>query len=78
MSCTGKDCRVEAGINTRGIPSRICITCGGDTFKILVRLDEDNEIAWHTTNGYCVDCRAAITIPVPEYAVTTEVDFDDE
>lgn len=64
-------------VNTRGIPSRVCL-CGSDTFKVLVKLDEDNEIAWYTLNGYCVDCRSAVTLPVPEYANVGEREFDDE
>ena len=55
-----EDCRV---IDTRGIPSRECANCGGDTFKILVRFDEDNTIAWYTTSGYCYECGAPVTVP---------------
>ena len=29
-----------AGIDTRGIPSHVCINCGSDTFKILVKFDD--------------------------------------
>lgn len=69
------------GVDTRGIPSRVCLSCGGDTFKILVRFDEDNEISWHTTNGYCFGCHAPITVPVaedPQPWGLGEVDFVDE
>lgn len=52
-------------IDTRGIPSSICLNCGGDTFKVLVRLDEDNTIAWYTLSGYCEGCGAPVTIPEP-------------
>lgn len=54
-------------MDTRGIPSRMCL-CGGDTFKVLVRLDEENTISWYSLNGYCYECGAAITLPVPEDA----------
>lgn len=67
-------------INTRGIPSRVCLSCGEDTFKILVRFDDDASIAWHTTNGYCATCKAPITVPVPEYAGygQGELEFDED
>jgi hypothetical protein len=64
-------------VNTRGIPSRVCL-CGNDVFKILVKLDEENEIAWYTLNGYCVECRSPVTLPLPEYANGSERAFDDE
>jgi hypothetical protein len=54
-------------IDTRGIPSRSCL-CGSDTFKILVRLDDDNTIGWYSLSGYCYGCGAAVTIPTPEDA----------
>lgn len=64
-------CRMDEGhkqlLDTRGIPSRTCLNCGGDTFKVLVRFDDDNTIAWYTTSGYCEGCGAAVTVP-------TEVD----
>jgi hypothetical protein len=50
-------------IDTRGIPSRSCLNCGHDTFKILVRFDEDNTIGWYTTSGYCAACDAPVTVP---------------
>lgn len=53
-------------IDTRGLPSRECLGCGSDTFKVLVKLDEDNTIAWYTLNGYCAECGAPVTIPTPE------------
>jgi rRNA maturation protein Nop10 len=53
-------------LDTRGLPSRGCLQCGGDTFKVLIRLDEDNSIAWYTLNGYCAECGAAVTIPTPD------------
>lgn len=53
-------------IDTRGIASRVCINCGGDTFKVLVKLDpEDFTIAWYTLNGYCITCDAPVSIPAP-------------
>ena len=51
----------------RGMPTTVC-PCGSDTFKVLVRLDEGNEIAWYSLNGYCHDCGAAVTIPTPKEA----------
>lgn len=55
----------DALLDTRGIPSRACLACGGDTFKVLVRFDEDNEIAWYTTSGYCASCDTPVTVPTP-------------
>ncbi len=57
----------EPRLSTRGIPSRVCVACGGDTFKVLVRLDEDNKIGWWTLSGYCArpDCGTAVTLPCP-------------
>lgn len=54
-------------IDMRGLPTRQCV-CGCDTFKVLIKLDDDNSIAWYTLNGYCADCGAAVTIPTPEDA----------
>jgi len=54
----------DIGLDMRGLPTRQCI-CGSDTFKVLVKLDEDNTIAWYTLNGYCAECGAAVTIPAP-------------
>lgn len=67
-----------ATFNTRGIPSRICLGCGSDLFKVLVRFDEDGDISFWTTNGYCAECHAPVTVPVPDYVVAEEVEFDDE
>lgn len=60
-----EDMQDRALLDTRGMPSRNCL-CGHDTFKVLVRLDEENEIAWYSLNGYCEACGAAVTIPAPD------------
>lgn len=67
-----------ATFNTRGLPSRVCLSCTGTVFKILAQFDEDGSIAWHTLNGYCAGCHAPITVPTPDYVATAEVDFDDD
>lgn len=70
-----------SSVNTRGIPSRTCLNCGSEMFKILVQFDEDGQISWHTTNGYCYGCHAPVTVPVmddPQPYAFGEVDFDDE
>lgn len=68
-----------SNINTRGIPSRVCLNCGGEIFKILVKFDDDADIAWYTTNGYCHTCHAPITVPVHGDAPNQMVlEFDDE
>ena len=53
-----------SGINTRGIPSEVCLNCGGKVFKILAQFDE-YEIVWYTANGYCVACESPVTVPTP-------------
>lgn len=52
-------------VNTRGIASATCVACGGDTFKTLVKLDEDFHVTWWTLNCYCAECDSAVTIPSP-------------
>jgi len=52
-------------------PSVYCPKCLGDTFKTLVKFDDEtHEIAWYTLQGYCVECGAMAKFPTP---VTTEV-----
>jgi hypothetical protein len=47
------------------------VNCGHDTFKVLVRFDEDNTIGWYTTSGYCAACDAPVTVP-------TEIDDESD
>lgn len=64
-------------IDTRGIASRVCFNCGGDTFKVLIRLDPESfEIGWYTLNGYCASCEAPVSIPAPKSEVSA-LDFAD-
>ena len=51
-------------IDTRGIPSHACLNCGGETFKVLATF-EDYDIATWSTDGYCYQCGAAVTVPCP-------------
>lgn len=51
--------------NYRGLPVRSCPACGCDTFKIVVGFDDDNDISWYSTGGYCYGCGAAVTVPTP-------------
>lgn len=68
-----------AGIDTRGMASRVCLNCGGDVFKILAKFDEDSDICWYTMNGYCHQCHAPVTVPSPIDTVEQMVmEFDDE
>lgn len=68
-----------SNINTRGIPSRTCLNCDCDIFKILVRFDEDGDVAWHTTNGYCHGCHAPVTVLTPVDTVDQMImEFPDE
>ena len=69
---------VELHIDTRGVPSRVCLNCDGEVFKILVKVDDDGEIVWNTSSGYCYQCKAPITIPLPETVEREEVEFEDE
>ena len=51
------------------LPSIYCPKCLNDTFKILVKLDEeDHKISWYTLQGYCADntCNAPVTLPEPK------------
>lgn len=50
--------------NYRGIPTRECV-CGSSLFKVVVQLDDANEIAAYSLNGYCYGCGAAVTLPTP-------------
>jgi hypothetical protein len=51
-------------VDTRGIPSHICVSCGGDTFKVLARF-HNYELAWYATSAYCFNCEAPVTVPTP-------------
>ena len=51
---------------TDALPSVHCPKCLGDTFKILVRLDEETyEIAWYTLQGFCDACGSQVKLPTP-------------
>jgi hypothetical protein len=58
-------CAVSNTTDLRGLPSRECGNCGSDLMKVVVQLDEDNNIAAYSLNGYCYSCESAITIPTP-------------
>lgn len=48
-------------------PTTVC-SCGGDTFKTLVRLDPtDFTIAWYTLTGYCEACGNKVEFPEPRH-----------
>lgn len=55
------------GLDTRWMPSRTCLSCGGDTFATHVRFDDDNTIAWYVTKDpdivRCVQCDSAVCLP---------------
>ena len=65
-------------LNTSTMPSRVCLSCGGDTFSTPVRFDEYGRIVWYLTKHpefvVCVMCGSQVCIP-------TEIDnlgvFDD-
>ena len=48
------------------LPSTFCGACLHDTFKILVRLDEDYRIGWYTMQGHCEKCNAPVKLPEPK------------
>lgn len=51
---------------TDALPSAFCPKCLGDTFNILVRLDEETyEIAWYTLQGLCHECGSQVKLPTP-------------
>lgn len=55
------------GLDTHWMPSRTCLSCGGDTFSTHVRFDEDNTIAWYVTRDpnivRCVSCDSHVCLP---------------
>lgn len=55
---------MEALLDSRGIPSHMCVNCGSDTFKILAKFD-DYDISWWSLNGVCYVCESPVTVPCP-------------
>lgn len=55
------------GLDTHWMPSRVCLSCGGDTFSTHVRFDEDGLIAWYLTRDpyyvRCVTCDSRVCLP---------------
>lgn len=52
-------------LDARGIPTRVCPTCGGDLFTVQVSFDEDYEIAGYLLDCQCAYCSTKLTAPTP-------------
>lgn len=54
-------------LNTSGMPSRVCLSCGGDTFSTHVKFDDNGHIAWYLTRQpefvLCVMCGSQVCLP---------------
>lgn len=53
------------GINARGIPTRICVSCGSDLFTIQVIFDDNYEVALYLLDCECAMCHTKLTAPTP-------------
>lgn len=51
-------------IDTRGVPTHECFTCGGRLFRIVASF-EDYDIALWGLDGECASCGAPATVPCP-------------
>jgi hypothetical protein len=56
---------MEIGIDARGIPTRVCVTCGADLFTVQVSFDEDYEICGYLLDCECAYCHTKLTAPTP-------------
>lgn len=66
-------------IDQTGIPSRICLSCGGEWFQIYAMFDDEYEIAaYFIDNAECATCGAAVTVPTPIDHPNFEVELDDD
>lgn len=52
-------------LDARGIPTRVCLNCGGDLFTVQVSFDEDYEITGYLLNCECAYCQTKLTAPTP-------------
>lgn len=52
-------------LNTRGMPSRICLNCGSDLFTVQVSFDEEYNICGYLLNAECAYCKTKLTAPTP-------------
>jgi len=52
-------------LDCRGIPTRVCVSCGSDIFTVQVQFDEDYEIASYLLNCKCAYCDTKLTAPTP-------------
>ena len=56
---------VAFGIDARGIPTRVCPSCGSDLFTIQASFDEDYNICGYLLNAECAYCETKVTAPTP-------------
>lgn len=53
-------------INSRGIPSASCISCGSTWFNVPVTFDPETYfIAAWGTKALCYSCNVEVTVPTP-------------
>lgn len=69
MSSTPSNPQIDA----TGVPTHVCINCGGTLFQIHAWF-EDYDIAGWILNGTCVECDSPVTVPCP----IDDPEFDDE
>jgi hypothetical protein len=55
----------ESYLDTRGIPSRVCLNCGSDLFTIQACFDENYEISGYLLDAECAYCKTKLTAPTP-------------
>lgn len=53
-----------SGIDTRGIPTHVCLNCGSRVFKVAASF-EDYDIAMWGLEAECYECGAPVTAPCP-------------
>lgn len=56
---------MEMGIDARGIPTRVCVTCGSNLFTVQVTFDEEYEICGYLLDCECAYCHTKLTAPTP-------------
>lgn len=52
-------------IDARGIPTRVCPTCGCDLFTVQMSFDADYSISQYLLNAECSCCGTLVTAPTP-------------
>jgi len=62
-------------VDSRGIPSAACPTCGSNLFVIVATFDpETYELDTYLLDGSCLHCGTLLTIPTPDDLLFEEED----